>query len=119
MKTKKYISSLVLGGALCLLNGCTDYLESDYLFKERMTIEEVFSNRDYTNEWISNAYSHLGSGYLQNVCGHKYQPFNFSDDMCYNSGDYSNWRNGNYGEQQQCRGVETMLPRYPSSTDLH
>lgn len=98
MKTKKYISSLVLGGALCLLNGCTDYLESDYLFKERMTIEEVFSNRDYTNEWISNAYSHLGSGYLQNVCGHKYQPFNFSDDMCYNSGDYSNWRNGNYGE---------------------
>ena len=98
MKTKKYISSLVLGGALCLLSGCTDYLDSDYLFKERMTIEEVFSNKDYTNEWIANAYSHLGNKYLQNVCGHKNQPFNFCDDMCFNSGDYSNWRSGNNGE---------------------
>ena len=48
MKTKKYISLLVLGGVLCLLSGCSDYLDSDYLFKERMTIEEVFSNKSFS-----------------------------------------------------------------------
>lgn len=96
------VAMFFLGGAV--LTGCTDYLDTDYLFKERLTMEDVFSNRDYTNEWLAGAYSFYGSKYLQEVCSKEGgSPFNFSDDMTYNAGAYGNdrygnWRNGLYGE---------------------
>lgn len=86
---------------LCF-SSCSDYLDSDYLFKERMSVEDVFTNRDYTNEWLATAYSYLANGYMQEVCGHYYLPFNFDDDMCYgdllDTNPYSKWRMGDYTE---------------------
>ena len=37
--------------------GCTDYLDSDYLFEERVNIENVFQSKDYTNEWLAKGYA--------------------------------------------------------------
>jgi hypothetical protein len=92
--------------------GCTDYLDSDYLFDERMSVEDVFTNKDYTNEWLARAYSFLGGSYLQDVCSKKNTPFNFADDMYFNEGWYKDWKSGQYDEswsqyvwQEAYRGI--------------
>lgn len=77
---KKIITILSFAVGLTSLVGCSDYLDSDYLFDERMSIEDVFSNRDYTNRWLARGYSYLSNGYLQDVCSKRDYPFNFADD---------------------------------------
>ena len=42
---------------VCYLASCSDYLEVEHNFKDRLTIEKVFTNRDYTDSWLSNTYS--------------------------------------------------------------
>lgn len=44
---------------VCYLASCSDYLEVEHNFKDRLTIEKVFTNRDYTDSWLSNTYSYL------------------------------------------------------------
>jgi len=98
---KKIIIILsVVAGLSLTLGGCSDYLDSDYIFDERLSIEDVFQNRDYTNEWLADAYSYLGNGYLQDVCSKKSIPFNFADDMYYGdeSDGYKRWKSGQYTE---------------------
>ena len=50
---KKLIINLgfVLGVSTMVV-GCTDYLDSDYLFEERVNIENVFQSKDYTLEQL-------------------------------------------------------------------
>jgi hypothetical protein len=83
-----------------IMGGCTDYLDSDYLFDERMSIEDVFKNQDYTNEWLARGYAYLGNGYLQDVASKKDVPFNFADDMYFDGegNRYANWKAGRYSE---------------------
>ena len=85
---------------ILILDGCSDYLDSDYLFDERMSIEDVFKNQDYTNQWLGRAYSYLGNGYLRDVASKKQVPFNFADDMYFDgeSNRYANWKGGRYRE---------------------
>lgn len=100
MKYKNILTASLLSITF-LMTGCSDYLDSDYLFKERMSIEEVFSNRDYTNEWLATAYSYMADGYVQDIPSKYYLPINFDDDMCYGgmaANPYSEWRTGNYTE---------------------
>lgn len=47
MKKILMILSFVMG--MITMAGCSDYLDSDYLFEERLNIEDVFTNKDYTN----------------------------------------------------------------------
>ena len=95
---KKILAILAFVVGLAPLTGCSDYLDSDYLFDERMSIEDVFSNRDYTNRWLARGYSYLNNNYLQDVCSKKSYPFNFADDMYYGDGGYKEWKSGQYGE---------------------
>ena len=95
---KKIITILSFAMGLTSLVGCSDYLDSDYLFDERMTIEDVFSNRDYTNRWLARGYAYLSNGYLQDVCSKRDYPFNFADDMYYGDGGYDKWKSGHYSE---------------------
>ena len=83
-----------LGG----LTGCSDYLDSDYLFDERMSIEDVFTNKDYTNRWLAEGYAYLGDNALQDICSKRTLPFNFADDMYYGDGGYKEWKSGDYSE---------------------
>ncbi|NDV64127.1 RagB/SusD family nutrient uptake outer membrane protein [Bacteroides sp. 224] len=99
MKKIIIILSFVAGLGFSL-TGCSDYLDSDYLFDERLSIEDVFTSKDYTNEWIARAYSYLASNHLQDVCSKKSMPFNFADDMYFGdeSDGYKKWKSGQYSE---------------------
>ncbi|MFD1771675.1 RagB/SusD family nutrient uptake outer membrane protein [Sphingobacterium suaedae] len=80
--------------------GCSKYLDSDYLFDERMSTEDVFTNTDYATRWLAQAYTYLGSNYMQDVSSKKSVPFNFADDMYFgdeNDG-YMRWKYGQYTE---------------------
>ncbi len=87
-------------GFILIFSSCSNYLDSDYLFDERMTVEDVFSNEDYTNKWLARGYYFLGSNYLQDICSKKNVPFNFADDMYFDGegNRYSNWKAGRYTE---------------------
>ncbi len=99
---KKIFSILSLAATLGLgMTGCSDYLDSDYLFDERMSIEDVFSNADYTNKWLARGYFWLGQNTMQDVYAKNQLYFNFADDMYYgdtNVPQYANWKNGQYNE---------------------
>lgn len=99
MKRKHIILSMALG--LCLMLGsCTDYLDSDFLFDERMSLDDVFKSRDYSDQWLAHAYNFFGNGYLHDVSSKGYSPFCFADDMYFGdrSDRYKNWKTGSYKE---------------------
>ena len=99
MKRKHIILSMAFG--LCLMLGsCTDYLDSDFLFDERMSLDDVFKSRDYSDKWLAHAYSFLANGYLHDVSSKGYSPFCFADDMYFGdrSDRYKNWKTGSYKE---------------------
>lgn len=52
-----YILLLISG--LGLVTSCSDYLNSDKYFKDRTSLETVFTDRDRTEEWLAYAYSFL------------------------------------------------------------
>lgn len=83
-----------------VFSGCSDYLDSDYIFDERMSIEGVFQNKDYTNEWLARGYFFLGTDHMQDICSKKNLTFNFADDMYYGDegNEYKKWKNGEYNE---------------------
>lgn len=97
---KKISIILILIASILTIGGCKKYLDSDYLFDERMTVEDVFTNPDYANRWLAQAYSFLGSNYMQDVGSKKAVPFNFGDDMFYGdeNDEYQRWKTGQYTE---------------------
>ncbi len=68
---------------------CSDYLDSDQYFKDRMTEEKVFESKQYSEEWLAHTYSFL-TDECADVASKGYTPHCFADDMYY--GD----RDGNY-----------------------
>lgn len=93
----------IILSALCVVflwSGCAKYLDSDYLFDERLSTEDVFTNSDYANRWLARAYNYLGNNYMQDVSSKKNVPFNFADDMYYGdeNDEYKRWKNGQYDE---------------------
>lgn len=98
MKKVPIILALII--FVLTIGGCKKYLDSDYLFNERMTTEDVFSNSDYANRWLARAYYFLGTNELQDVSSKKAIPFNFADDMFYGdeNDEYKRWKNGQYTE---------------------
>jgi hypothetical protein len=97
---KKIPIILTLIAFILTIAGCKKYLDSDYLFDERMMTEDVFSNSDYANKWLARAYYFLGTSELQDVASKKIIPFNFADDMFYGdeNDEYKRWKNGQYTE---------------------
>ncbi|TCC93132.1 RagB/SusD family nutrient uptake outer membrane protein [Pedobacter hiemivivus] len=97
---KKIAIILIFAASVLVIGGCKKYLDSDYLFDERMTTEDVFSNSDYANRWLARAYYFLGTNVMQDVASKKVIPFNFADDMFYGdeNDEYKRWKNGQYTE---------------------
>lgn len=97
---KRILIILTFAASVFILGGCKKYLDSDYLFDERMTTEDVFTNSDYANRWLARAYYFLGTNALQDVSSKKAIPFNFGDDMFYGdeNDEYKRWKNGQYTE---------------------
>lgn len=98
MKTKYIILSAVLG-ILLGLSSCADQLDADRYFKDRMSLEDVFSSRDYTEQWLASTYDHLAAGNAD-VASKGHTMFCFADDMYFGDRDdkYKKWKNGEYDE---------------------
>lgn len=82
MNKNKYIllGAVVLGLGL---TSCSDFLNVDRYFRDQQSTERIFSDKDYTLQWLSFCYSRLQGDNLEvghsDVC-----PFNFSDDQVFN-----------------------------------
>ncbi len=101
MRNKRKIALVLsLIASTAIISGCKKYLDSDYLFDERLTTEEVFTNSDYANRWLARAYFYIGTNELQDVASKKTVPFNFGDDMFYGdeNDEYRRWKYGQYTE---------------------
>lgn len=99
---KKYIFFSALLGLGLTLNSCSDYLDIDRYYKDRLSLEEVFKNEKYSEEWLADTYSHL-SGSNADVASKGHTPFCFADDMYFGDRDefYKRLKNGDYGEGDQ------------------
>ena len=42
-----------------IITSCSDYLNSDRYFRDRTSLESVFTDRERTEEWLAYAYSFL------------------------------------------------------------
>lgn len=98
MKKTYLLKGLVLCAGLGLAS-CADQLDADKYFKDRMTIEDVFTDYDYTEQWLNDAFSHL-VGSNADVSSKGITPFCFADDMYYGDREdqYRYWKNGEYDE---------------------
>ena len=79
---------------------CSDNLDSDKYFKDRRSLEDVFTDKESTEEWLAHAYSFLG-GYNLEVSNMLNTITNFADDIYFggNSLDaYKTFKTGTYDE---------------------
>lgn len=88
---------------------CSDYLDSDYIFEDRETIDKVFTDYKKTEQWLAQAYTYL-LGQCCDVASKRNTPFVFDDCMYYGDDDvtvdatkggtlsYNTFREGAYNE---------------------
>lgn len=74
------------------MSSCEDKLDADRYFGDRMTIEKVFADRDYSERWLSDAYSHL-IGVNADVSSKGFTMYCFADDMYFGDRD-DKYKNG-------------------------
>ena len=98
-----------------MIASCTDYLESDQYFKDRMTLDKVFTSEEYTEQWLAHTFSFL-TGFNAEVTSKGITPHNFADDMYYGDRDaaidinlgnelsYSRFKLGEYNENEKQGG---------------
>ena len=101
MKRKDILIIAATWLVLCSTS-CKDYLNVDRFFKDRMTQEEVFEKEDYSEEWLSNAFSYL-QGINADVASKGHTPHCFADDMYFGDREnfYKRLKNGEYGEEDK------------------
>lgn len=96
---KKYIILSVTICCAVVFSSCSDYLNNDKKFEDRMTLEKVFSSRDYSEQWLANTFHYL-MDFNADVASKEWTPFCFSDDMYFGdrSDRYKLWKNVEYDE---------------------
>ena len=96
---KKYIILSAAFSLVLAFTSCSDYLNNDKKFKDRMTLEKVFTNRDYSEQWLANAYHYL-MDFNADVASKEWTPFCFSDDMYFGDREdrYKMWKNVEFDE---------------------
>ncbi len=101
MKTKNILFTLALGVGAWAFSSCSDYLDVDRYFNDRMTEEKLFEDKKYTEQWLAGVYSHLIK-WNEDVCSKGYTPHNFSDDMYFGdrTGLYRRLKYGLYNENE-------------------
>jgi hypothetical protein len=97
---------------------CSDHLNVERYFSDRQNLERIFNSRDYTEEWLANAFYQLLSFNLE--IGHtRFTLTNYSDDMIYTetgSGiSYSNFKFGKYGPQYSGNAGELIAAPWRQS----
>lgn len=68
---------------------CSDYLKVDKYLKDRMTVEDVFTNQDRAEAWLAESFSYLTT-LVQDVSSKYGEQHNYADDIYYGDAeDYS------------------------------
>lgn len=98
----KHIFLSAIAFVVISFQSCTDYLNVNRYFNDRQDIDRIFNSRDYTEQWLANAYYQLLSFNLE--IGHvRFTLTNYSDDMIFTEDgagiSYSNYKFGQYGPQ--------------------
>jgi hypothetical protein len=99
---KKYIILCIIACLGTCLPSCSDYLNVERYFNDRQDLQRIFNSRDYTEQWLANAYYQLLSFNLE--IGHvRFTLTNYSDDMIFTETgagvSFSNYKFGMYGPQ--------------------
>lgn len=99
MKKKYYLLlGMVLAGLGLGTSSCSDYLNVDHYFRDQQSIDRIFSDKNYTLQWLAFSYSRLQGDNLE--IGHSQAcPTNYADDQVFNEeGDrFSKFKRGEYG----------------------
>ena len=93
----KLIRNILLIATGLSMASC-NYLDVNTDTKDRMLLEEVFTDETYTEQWLANAYSYLTNSEFADISITGSNPFNFSDDI-YNP-IYKSFKEVTYGEEQ-------------------
>jgi hypothetical protein len=109
-KFSMLLSTLFL---LSLVSSCSDYLDSDRYFKDRTSLETVFTDRERTEEWLAYAYSFLNGATADIIAkAGNGSPHVFDDAMYFGDRDvkydpkdagdlsYNKFRLGEYNENE-------------------
>ena len=99
---RKYILLSVIISLGIFSQSCSDYLSVERYFSDRQDLDRIFNSRDYTEQWLANAYYQLLSFNLE--IGHvRFTLTNYSDDMIFTEGgagvSFSDYKFGKYGPQ--------------------
>jgi len=86
MHKKIYIVLLLVLGTSIISSCKKDYLESDQFFKDRLTIDKVFKNKVYSEEWLADVYNEF-KDINADVASKGLTPHCFADDMYYGDRD--------------------------------
>lgn len=82
---KLYIILLVLSTGIVF--SCSDYLESDQYFKDRLTEEKVFESKVYAEQWLAHVFNEF-IDINADVASKGFTPHCFADDMYYGDRDH-------------------------------
>ena len=126
MKSKIYICLLVAIAAL-IPASCSNYLESDQYFKDRMDLDKVFTSKQYSEQWLAHAFIGLNDE-CADVASKGFTPHCFADDMYYGDRDgnydpnnasslsYNKFRTGTYNENEKQATWEKCYKGIKNST---
>ncbi|MDR1502670.1 MAG: RagB/SusD family nutrient uptake outer membrane protein, partial [Prevotella sp.] len=128
MIKKIYILLLVLG--IGFFPSCSDYLDSDQYFKDRLTTEIVFKSKVYSEQWLAHVFSEF-TDINADVASKGHTPHCFADDMYYGDRDsdldpsknelsYNMFKMGEYSEgDKQDSWVRSYRGIRNASTFIH
>ena len=83
---KKFSIALLAAFGVGGFTSCSDYLNTDKYFEDRVTIESVFADKERVEQWLAYAYSFLG-GDNADVGTKDATRNSFTFDDCYYYGD--------------------------------
>lgn len=106
MIKKIFVILVVLGAGICY--SCSDYLESEHYFKDRLTEDKVFKKKTYSEEWLAHVYSEL-TYENADVASKGGTYHNFADDMYFGDrdGDYDPSKGGDLSYNKFKMGLYT------------
>ncbi|MEC3878193.1 RagB/SusD family nutrient uptake outer membrane protein [Parapedobacter sp. 10938] len=138
MQKKIYCMLLLVLGTSIISSCNKDYLESDQYFKDRLTVEKVFSSKVYTEQWLAHVFAEF-AGINADVASKGFTPHSFADDMYYGDRDsdydpsknelsYNMFKMGDYNENDkqgtwiQCyrgiRNATTLIHNVHMNTEM-
>lgn len=110
---KLLLAVLIAGG----VSSCSDYLNSEKYFKDRLTLEKTFESKDHVEEWLAYAFSFVkGENMEVTTKNAGNNSFCFADDMYYGDRDkaiddtknelsYNMFKLGEYNENDYNTGA--------------